>query len=61
MLVRIAQSTFFRSCDRCPECRQEDDIVGVLLDNVLETLLYERHCETVGCDGTLKVQVRVSR
>jgi len=28
--------------------------VGVLLEDVLETLLDESHCETMGCDGTLK-------
>lgn len=34
--------------------------MGVLLENVLETLLDESHCETTGCDGTLKDR-RVSR
>jgi hypothetical protein len=41
MVVCISQTTLLRSCDRRSEGREEDDIVGVLLENVLETFLGE--------------------
>jgi hypothetical protein len=31
--------------------------MGVLLEDVFETLLYKRHSEIVGCDRTLKEQL----
>jgi hypothetical protein len=54
MLVRISESTFFCSRDWCAECREEDYIVWILLEDVLEAFLDESHSRVGGCAATLK-------
>lgn len=45
MVVSITESAFLRTGYGCAQSGEDDYIVGVLLENVLEALLDERHCE----------------
>lgn len=43
MVVRVAKATFLGPCNWCPESRQKNYIIGILLENVLEPFLNECH------------------
>lgn len=46
MVIGISQTAFLCSCNGCAKRREEDYIVGVLLENVLDAFLDEAgHCE----------------
>jgi len=50
MIVSVSQPAFLRSCDGCSEGGEEDDIVGILLEDVLDALLYEAgHYDATRC------------
>jgi hypothetical protein len=41
MIVRIPQTTLFRSCNWCAQRRQKHHILWILLDDVLEAFVQE--------------------
>lgn len=45
VIVCIAQASFLRPSYWGSQCRQNDHIVRVLLENVLDSFLDKRHCE----------------
>lgn len=57
VVIRIAQTSLFGSCYRSPEGREEDDIMWILLENVLETLLHESHDGKMTCNEPLKMAI----
>lgn len=44
VVICIAQPSLLRPCHWSSQCRKNDHIVGVLLENVLDTFLDECHC-----------------
>jgi hypothetical protein len=41
MIVCISESSFLCARYRCPKCGEEDDVLGVLLEDVFDTFLEE--------------------
>ena len=55
MVVGIAESAFLRAGDGCAQSGEDDYVVGVLLEDVLETFLDERHFQGTLRGGELKI------
>jgi hypothetical protein len=41
MIVCISESSFLCARYGCPKCREEDDVLGVLLENIFDAFLEE--------------------